>query len=219
MSRPVPPLPPALPRRIRFAAAVCLVLSGLTGLLSLKEALELGHLTEVKEARLERLPPMGDPAMTALTIEAEYAALEPMREPRSLILVALSVACAFTFIASSRLLRPDGLPLESMRRLLGGAAIATAILRTLDGAQLTVVFRRTGFAMAEGLGKAVNVPPELQDPEMLAWMKTFMPVFMTTAAVLWTALVAGTFALLGQYFRSERVRQVITAQDGPQEED
>jgi hypothetical protein len=29
-----------------------------------------------------------------------------------------------------------------------------------------------------------------------------------------TALVAGTFALLGQYFRSEHVRQAITAQDG-----
>jgi hypothetical protein len=198
---------------------VCLVLSGLTGLFSLKEALELGHLAKVKEAHLASLPAMGDPAMNALTVEAEYAALETMREPRSLILVALSVACAFTFIASSRLLRPDGLPLESMRRLLGGAAIATAVLRTMDGAQLAVVFRRTGQAMGEALGKAVTVPPELQDPAMLAWMKSFMPVFMTTAAVLWTALVAGTFALLGQYFRSEGVRQVILTQDGPREEE
>jgi hypothetical protein len=204
-----------LPRRIRFAAAVCLVLSGLTGLVSLKEALELGHLSEAKEAQLARLPGMGDAAVNAALIEAHYAALEPMREPRSLILIALSVACAFTFIASSRLLRPDGLPLESMRRLLGGAAIATAILRTMDGAQLAVVFRRMG----EALGKVMSFPPEIQDPAELALLRSFAPVFLTTAAVLWTGFIAGMFALLGQYFRSERVRQVITAQDGPQEEE
>lgn len=215
MSRPVSPPAPGLPRRIRFAAAVCLVLSGLTGLFSLKEALELGHLSEVKEAQLARLPSMGDAAMNAAFIEAYHAAIEPMREPRSLILVALSVACAFTFIASSRLLRPDGLPLESMRRLLGGAAIVTAILRTMDGAQFAVVFRRMG----EALGQVMSLPPDIQDPAEIAMMRAFAPVFMTTAAVLWTALVAGSFALLGQYFRSERVRQVITAQDGPQEED
>ena len=36
-------------------------------------------------------------------------------------------------------------------------------------------------------------------------------------ALAMTAFVAGGFALLGQYFRSERVRQVVTAQDGPAE--
>ena len=215
MSRPVSPASPGLPRRIRFAAAVCLVLSSLTGLLSLKEALELGNLSEVKEAQLARLPAMGNPAMNAPTLEAYYAALEPMREPRSLILVGLTVACAFTFIAASRLLRPDGLPLESMRRLLGGAAIAAAILRTMDGAQFAVVFRRMG----EALGQTMSLPPDIQDPTEIAMMRAFAPVFMTVTAVLWTAFIAGTFALLGQYFRSERVRQVITAQDGPQEED
>lgn len=218
MSRPVVPSPPGLPRRIRFAAAVCLVLSGLSGLFSLQEVLELSHLTELKEAQLARPPPMGDPEMNKLTLEAHYAALEPMREPRSLILVALSVACAFTFIAASRILRPAGLPLESMRRLLGGAAIATAIIRTMDGAQRTVVFRRTGLALGEALGKGVSVPPEM-DAATLAFLKAFMPVFTTTTAVLWTVFVAGSFALLGQYFRSERVRQVILALDGPQEED
>ena len=64
MSRPVSPPSPALPRGIRFAAAVCLVLSGITGLFSLKEALELGRLSQAKEAQLARLPSMGTPRRT-----------------------------------------------------------------------------------------------------------------------------------------------------------
>ena len=44
-------------------------------------------------------------------------------------------------------------------------------------------------------------------------------VFSTAArAASMTAFIAGAFVLLGQYFRSERVRQVVTAQDGPAQE-
>jgi len=47
---------------------------------------------------------------------------------------------------------------------------------------------------------------------VMPWMAMGMSVFAT-------ALVAGTFALLGQYFRSDSVREAITAQDGPPEEE
>jgi hypothetical protein len=218
VSRPVSPPSQGLPGRIRFAAAVCLVLSGCTGLTAFKEVVDLGRLSEMKEERLSRLASVEERAIHELTLEATVSTLEGMREPRALILGALVVACALTFVSASRLLRPEGLPMESMRRLLGGAAIATAILRTMDGAQVTVVFQRIGQAMAGALGKTLTLPPEL-DAATLEGLKSALPSFMATAAMLWTAVMAGTFALLGQYFRSERVRQVIIAQDGPLEEE
>ncbi|QRO00763.1 hypothetical protein JRI60_17880 [Archangium violaceum] len=199
-----------LPRGVRFAAAVCLVLSSLTGLFALSEALGLGHLSELKESSEPRITLMADKAVTERAFEAQFAALEPMREPRSLVLGALSVACALVFVSAGRLLRPDGLPLGRMRRLLGGAAIAAAFLRTIDGAQWMVVARRMGIAMAE----AMSTLPEFKEPEMAAQVKATVPLLMSGSTVLQTAFVAGTFALLGQYFRSERVRQAVSAQDG-----
>jgi hypothetical protein len=189
---------------------VCLVLSSLTGLFSLSEALGLGHLSELKEASEPSIPLMADKAVAERALEAQFAALEPMREPRALVLAALSVACALVFVSAGRLLRPDGLPLERMRRLLGGASIATAFLRTIDGAQWMVVARRMGLAMAE----AMSTLPEFQEPEMAAQVKATVPLLMSGSTVVQTAFVAGTFALLGQYFRGERVRQAISALDG-----
>ena len=57
-----------------------------------------------------------------------------MREPRIALLGSLAVVCAFVFVAARRMLRPGGMPREGMRRLLSGAAISAAILRTIDGA-------------------------------------------------------------------------------------
>ncbi|MBU8899759.1 hypothetical protein DRW03_22730 [Corallococcus sp. H22C18031201] len=208
--------PEGLPRRVRIAAAVCLVLSILTGMLSAMEAIGLSHFSEYREAHLEQRRTTllgGDPIVAERLYEAQFAALEPMREPRSVLLGALAVACAFTFVASGRLLRPAGLPRDGMRRMLGGAALTAAILRTIDGAQWTVVARRMGVAMAENLGKL----PEFQDPLAADQLKQFMPSLMAGSSVLQTAVVAGTFALIGQYFRSQGVRDAITAKDGPTE--
>ena len=210
MSAPSPDAPPPLPRRVRFAAVVCLVLSGLTGLFALSEVMSLGHLSELRETKQPQLSVLGDPAVTQRAFEAQLSALEPMRESRSLVLGALSVACAFTFVAAGRLLRPGGLPLERVRRLLGGAAIAAALLRTIDGAQWAVVARR----MAVTLVEALRQQPEFQAPEMAAQLEPTVLFFMSASTMLQTALVAGTFALLGTYFRSETVRQAVIAHGG-----
>ena len=50
--------------------------------------------------------------------------------------------------------------------------------------------------------------------EAAAVAKALVPWLMSATSMAHTALIAGTFALLGQYFRSERVRQVIGTQDG-----
>jgi hypothetical protein len=207
--------PQALPRGIRFATVVCLLLASLSGLFALSEAMSLGHLSELKETQAPRFALLSDPAITERAFEAQVAALQPMREPRSLILGALSVACALVFVSAGRLLRPGGLSVDRMRRLLGGAAIATAILRTIDGAQLAVVARRMGLAMAE----VMSSHPEFQDPVAAAQVKATMPFLLTASTVLQTAVIAGTFALLGQYFRSERVRQALGGYDDLAEEE
>ncbi|WP_240359347.1 hypothetical protein [Pyxidicoccus trucidator] len=205
-----------LPRRIRYAAMVGLVLAAFTGWSALREATELAHFYEVRELHLENEPPawMGDRDVIQQVVRTQYSALEPMREPRVVLMGILSIACAFVFVAAGRMLRPDGLPREGMRRMLGRAAIAVAVLRTIDGAQFAVVSRRMGTVLAETLGKL----PENQDPVAAHVVSTIAPWFAVGLSVLGTVLVAGTFALLGQYFRSASVRDAVLAQDPPPEE-
>lgn len=211
---PTPPAPrKSLPRGVHVAAVLCLILSGLTGMFAAVEATNLTHLSDLREEAPPRMSALGDPVVIEKVVQAQISALEPMREPRSLILGALAVACAFTFVAAGRILRPAGLPLEGMRRLLGGAAIAAAVLRTIDGAQWMVVVKRVGIVMAEALGTL----PEFQHPTTAEQVKSTVPVLMSAGTLAQTIFVAGAFVLIGQYFRSDRVREAVTAQDGLRE--
>jgi hypothetical protein len=56
--------------------------------------------------------------------------------------------------------------------------------------------------------------PEFQKPEAIAQLQAGLPGLAAAFAMGLTALIAGTFALLGQYFRSEHVRDAIIAYDG-----
>lgn len=198
-----------LPRSIRLAAVLCLVLSGLTGLSAASEAMGLGQLEEARQAELPSAPALGDPQVLKKVMEAQLSALESMREPRALVLGALSVACAFIFVSAARLLRPAGMPLESMRQVLGGAALVAAVLRTVDGAQWAVVVKQA----AQALMKAGSHLPGADGVPLTPQMQALFPMLLTLLIALHTALVAGSFLLLGQYFRSERVRSAISAQD------
>ncbi len=200
-----------LPRGINIAAVLCLILSGLTGMTSCSEAANLSHLSELRE-QAPRMAVFGDPTVLQRVYNAQISALEPMREPRALILGCLSVACALVFVSAGRMLRPGGLPREGMRRLLGGAAIVAAILRTLDGAQWMVVVKRASVTMAE----AMSTLPEFRTATV-DQLQTTMHFVLGGFTVAQTAFIAGAFVLLGQYFHSERVRQAVTAQDGPTE--
>ncbi|QSQ24546.1 hypothetical protein JY651_06235 [Pyxidicoccus parkwayensis] len=205
-----------LPRGIRFAALVSLVLAALTGWSALSEATQLEHFYESRERQLEVDYPtwMGDKALMETVVRTHFSALEPMREPRLVLMGVLSIACAFVFVAAARMLRPDGLPREGMRKMLGRAALVVAVLRTIDGAQLAVVARRMGIAMAEGLRHL----PAYQD-DVGTQVASSVPSVAVFASVLGTAIIAGTFALLGQYFRSDSVRDAVLARDPEPEED
>jgi hypothetical protein len=200
-----------MPRGIRAAAWLCLVLSCFTGMLSAIEATGLVHFDEYKQAHAERPNVFGSPEVSRRVQEAQFAALEPQRESRVLILGALSMTCAFAFVASARMLRPGGLSREGVRRMLGGTALATAALRTIDGAQWAVVVRRMSGVMAE----AMVTLPEFKDPAAAEQVKALAPTLLFFTTALQTAVVAGAFVLLGQYFRSQRVRDAVLAVDGP----
>ncbi|WP_224365492.1 hypothetical protein [Hyalangium versicolor] len=203
--------PQRLPRGIRIAAVLSLILAGLTGMSSVTEASSLSQFSEYKEAVLANAGRFGDREANEHVLHAQFSALEPMREPRIFLLGTLAVVCAFVFVAGARMLRPGGLPREGMRRLLGGAAIVAAILRTIEGAQWMVVVNQMSAALVKGPF------PSWQDPASIELIQRFAPAMLAAGYIGMTALVAGGFVLLGQYFRSERVRQVVTAQDGPTE--
>ncbi|GMU00029.1 hypothetical protein KH5H1_41480 [Corallococcus caeni] len=211
--------PGALPRGVRIAAALCLVLSSVTGFLACNEASVMMNFEAHREAQREHTPALAllgkDPAVTQAIMEAQLSALSPMRESRALVLTGLTMACTLLFFASSRMLRsPEGMPRDGFRQLLGGASIFAALMRTIDGAQWTVVARHTSQAMVEGL-KGL---PEFKDPAAAEQLHALVPSLMTLSAVLSTVLVAGGFALLAQYFRSQGVREAILTLDGPTED-
>ncbi|HEX8697410.1 MAG TPA: hypothetical protein VF815_01105 [Myxococcaceae bacterium] len=208
--------PPGLPRGISFAAVLCLVLSGMTGMYAAMEASSLLNLSESKENTLRSVAGMGDPAVIERmesVVHAQTAALEPMREPRSLVLGSLAVTCAFAFVAAARMLRPAGLPREGMRRLLGGAAILAAILRVIDGAQWLVVVNRANAATVEAMILPLK---DLKSP-VADLMRELIPHIPPALALAHTFFIAGAFVVIGRYFHSDRVREAVTAQDGPAE--
>lgn len=204
--------PQRLPRGIRIAAVLCLIFSGLTGMSAVTEASSLAQFSDYKEAVLSNAGRFGDRDSNEHVLLAQFSALEPMRDTRTALLGSLAVACAFVFVSAARMLRPGGMPREGMRRLLSGSAIAAAILRTIDGAQWMVVVDHMGAALVKGPF------PSWQDPTSIELIQRFGPAMLAAGYIGMTAFIAGAFVLLGQYFRSERVRQVVTAQDGPAEE-
>jgi hypothetical protein len=188
------------------------VLSGFTGFSALKHTLELSQLSELRDraSNMARFSREKDMVLAARIDEAQLSALEPLRDSRTLIMGALSVACAFVFVSAGRVLQPGGLPLERVRRMLGGATIIAALLRTIDGAQEAVVAKRLGLALADIL----LTLPEFQSSPHASSLKATLPGLALAITVGLTAVIAGTFAVLGQYFRSERVREAVLAQDG-----
>lgn len=211
MTPPVPPAPrPPLPRGVRFAAVLSLVLSLFTGFFTLGELTELQQLEAAKAARqAPRMLLVEDPILAARMSEARLAALQSMRDSRGVVLGSLLVAYTLVFVSAARMLRPEGLSLESLRRLLAGSLLSAALLRTVEGAQSAVLAQRMSPAMTE----ALRAMPDLQPEDLEALGR--MPWLAASGAVLFTALVAGAFSLLAQYFRGERVRQALEVRREP----
>ena len=196
---------PKLPRELRAAAWVALVLSALVGLASAGETQVLVEIHEVKAAASSSKPSFpGDPRMQEAMARAQIQALESMRGPRIAVLVALSFACGLVLVSSARFLWPGPLSRDAMRRIAGGAAIASGVLRTIDGAMTAVVGQRAGAAVAklsgplEGLGASES-----------EWFKSMAPVLISGGMIALTVFFAGAFIAVGQYLRSDRARRLL----------
>ena len=199
-----------MPRRFRTLSLVALPLSSLVGLVSAAEAMGLGALDEQRrriDENAERVALFADPEVMRAMALAQVSALEGMKGPRGLVLGALAVACAFAFASAARLAGKGDVPREKLRRILSGSLLAAAFLRTAEGAMWAVVTQRMGRAAAPLVTR-----PEL-DKEAAALVVEAFPSLMVIVTGVHTAAVAGAFLLLSQYFRSEKVKQLVTLED------
>lgn len=196
--------PPKLPRSLRTATLICLMLSAIVGFISAGESRSLVHFSELREARIFRLPGIGE---TAALDAGLIRALQPMRTSRAITLAALSIACAFSFVAAGRLLYPSGLSRENMRRLLVGSLLVVALLRTIEGAQWAVVMRRVAGEMGKAFVTFSGNREQLPEEQV----RHLIPPLALGAAIFQTLLVVGTFVLFSHYFRSARVQQMVAS--------
>ncbi len=197
-----------LPVRVRRVTLAVIALSGLVGSAS---AQHIGQVLELEQLR-NLTPPISefwaDNALALQAAKAKHqahvAGLESMRAARAVILFALTVACSLAFVAALRMLRPAGAAREGARKLLAGTAIACAILRTMDGAQMAAVAGRAGAAWDRVMnsGDVVGGYPEGLEQSLLS-----------AAAIGFTILIAGAFVGIATYFRSDSMRQLVEAAD------
>ena len=197
-----------LPVRVRRITLAVIALSGLVGSAA---AQQIGQVVELEGFR--NLPPPISSfwAENKLALEAAKAKhvahgqiLESMRASRGLILLALTIACSLTFVAALRLLRPAGSARESARQLLAGTAIACAVLRTIDGAQMAAVAGRAGAAWDKVMNGS-DIPggyPEGMEQAVLS-----------AATIGFTVLITGAFVGIATYFRSDSLRTLVEAAD------
>ncbi|HKD43524.1 MAG TPA: hypothetical protein VKB87_24805, partial [Myxococcaceae bacterium] len=82
------------------------------------------------------------------------------------------------------------------------------VLRTLDGAQLAVVWRKVGAAW----GRSASVIPSLSSLTP-AELEASARSWGVAIAVAQTAAVVGAYAALSQYFRRQKVKQLLAAMD------
>jgi hypothetical protein len=190
--------PARVGRQARALALVCMFLTGASGIWSASEVLGLSQ-------RWESATGAGtaDGEAAARLRELTRGAVEPDRQARTALLLVLAIALSFTFVSAGRMLRPGTLPREGIRKLLSGAALVSAALRTVDGAQEAVISIR----VARGLQKIGGLPGlDARATDALQPWMAHLPQLALGGAVLRTVVVAGLLAIIGQYFRSRRAK-------------
>lgn len=195
-----------LPGRLRLASLLTVVLSGLCGLFSAWDGFSLVRLEDLKQA--QPFFKSVDPVLAEQLWSARLLALEHMREPRMVVLFTLALACSLSFVASTRLLRPAGLPREGVRRILVWGLVVAAALRTINGAQDTVLEQGT----AEVMRRSLSLPDGLPGASPEGVRRLLGPAFFLYT-ILSTVAVVGPFLLLSQYFRSPHVKEWVSRED------
>lgn len=192
----------AVGSQARAVAIVCMLVSGISGAASVSGAVGLSDLAARSSESLPRDTPTAD--LVARLAEAHARAAQRDRHARAALLVVLAVSMFFTFVSAGRVLRPAGLPREGIRRLLCGAALASAVLRTVTG----------GADAAFALRFARLATQVLPASERFPAPSGVTPMLTVGISIAQTVLVAGALAIIAQYFRSARVKAWAALQDG-----
>jgi hypothetical protein len=194
-----------IPSRLRLVTLLSVLLCGLCGMFSAWEGFVLVRFSELKAAPPPALAP--DPVLEQFKA-SQMLALEQMREPRMVLLFALALVCSLSFVASTRLLRPAGLPREGVRRILVVALVVAAVLRTVDGAQATVVARSAAGTLRRGL-----TVPDTVDGTVAEQVRGVVAAATLAAPIVQMGVVVAALLLLSQYFRSARVKEWVAHAD------
>ena len=202
-------VPPSLPGRSRFLAIVGMVFAAFVGVSSAADAIRLSALSNMPDLGPVKFGDI-DPKVWQQVWKTQLAMLNGMKEPRTFLLACLAFASALSFVALGRLLRPAGLPREGMRRLLVGSALAAAILRVIEGAQIAVISKKVGAI----IGAAISKLPEAQVAQgpQVDYVH-FCSRAMLGATMLWSLLVASVFLIVSQHFRSPKIRELVEKTD------
>ncbi|HZJ54575.1 MAG TPA: hypothetical protein VFD38_10595 [Myxococcaceae bacterium] len=191
----------AVGSQARAVAIICMLVSGVSGAASVSAAVGLSDRGIRSAESLPRGTPTAD--MFARLAEAHARASRPDRQARAALLVVLAVSMFFTFVSAGRVLRPAGLPREGIRRLLCGAALVSAVLRTVEGAADAAFALRFARLATQVLPPGEPVPAD----------SGLAPTLTVGTSIVQTLLVAGTLAIIAQYFRSARVKAWAALQD------
>ncbi|HYX92537.1 MAG TPA: hypothetical protein VE782_13325 [Myxococcaceae bacterium] len=195
------------PPRMRRAVLLVLVITFLMGMISAVQAYSLGDLEQHRTRAAGH--EFGVAGLFTAVIDAQLPVLEEMQASRGLLLGALASACLVGFFSALRMVRPEGVAREALRRVLVLSLLGAAVLRTIDGAQEAAVAQRSIPAVIAYLRQL--------DPGQRAGIVVLDPAaaesLMLTVVLVQTALVIGALLLLAQYFRSEKVKQFVTLQD------
>ena len=217
----------ALPRPIRLVAglatvAALVVLFGTTNELAVLVELDTYLSLPLDGSGLEPIP--------RLLVELQQTQLRLRDSHRDIsvaVLFLLSLATGFVFAAALRFLRPGMMPLGGLRKLLARAAVAAALLYTVDGALEAAVARKTAMLVTERMPHllaAAPAQPPVQGAQgdrmdaaaqldavgralpALRWMLPLTSAFKT-------ALFALLFAWVGRYFQAASVQRAVEALD------
>jgi hypothetical protein len=138
---------------------------------------------------------------------ATLSAIEAMATPRAIVLGLLAVSALLVFVTALQIRWSIDAPPAALARRLGIAALASAVLRTLDGAQQLVIARRA----AEANGRALLGAGAPDSETVIAVTRTLV----SAVSVGWTLLIVAFFVALGTYIRSPKVLTIFV--EAPEE--
>lgn len=194
-----------LPKSLKFAVALSLILAVFVGYFALGEAFGMNEIATQK-GEVERLPLQGSTELVAVVkagLQSHLSFLEGTKTSRQFILGALWLATFWVLAGAMRVLRHSHQQREKAITVLSRSCLVVSVLRFVDGAQNTALWHHTGKALEKMM--VAHTLPALEHvaPEKISWV-------LVSAASLYTFLIAGFFLTLSMYFSSNKVQQQLS---------